>query len=40
MTIRGVNKPDSLCTTSSMRGSFRDNASTRGEFMSLVYGGR
>jgi GTP cyclohydrolase I len=40
MTIRGVNKPGSLCTTSSMRGSFRDNALTRHEFMSLVYGGR
>src|SRR5205807_10492150 len=32
MTIRGVRKPDSVCTTSAMRGSFRDNASTRSEF--------
>ncbi len=40
MTIRGVNKPDSLCTTSAMRGSFRDTAVTRSEFMALVYGGR
>lgn len=40
MTIRGVRKPGSLCTTSAMRGIFRENASTRGEFLSLVYGGR
>jgi GTP cyclohydrolase I len=40
MTIRGVRKPDSVCTTSAMRGLFRDNPSTRGELMALVYGGR
>jgi len=40
MTIRGVRKPDSLCTTSAMRGSFRDNQATRSEFLALVYGGR
>jgi GTP cyclohydrolase I len=40
MTIRGVRNPDSLCTTSAMRGAFRDNASTRSELMSLVFGGR
>ena len=40
MTIRGVRKPGSLCTTSAMRGSFRDNALTRSELLSLVYGGR
>jgi GTP cyclohydrolase I len=40
MTIRGVRKPDSVCTTSAMRGVFRDNHSTRGELMALVYGGR
>ena len=40
MTIRGVRKPGSLCTTSAMRGGFRDNQSTRTEFLSLVYGGR
>jgi GTP cyclohydrolase I len=39
MTVRGVRKPDSLCTTSAMRGVFRDNPSTRGELMALVYGG-
>jgi GTP cyclohydrolase I len=40
MTIRGVRKPESLCTTSAMRGVFRDSQSTRGELMALVYGGR
>jgi GTP cyclohydrolase IA len=40
MTIRGVRKPDSLCTTSAMRGSFQTNQSTRAELMALVYGPR
>ena len=40
MTVRGVRKPDSVCTTSAMRGTFRSNPSTRGELMALVYGGR
>ncbi|HZY86657.1 MAG TPA: GTP cyclohydrolase I FolE [Gemmataceae bacterium] len=40
MTVRGVRKPDSVCTTSAMRGTFRSNQSTRGELMALVYGGR
>lgn len=40
MTIRGIRKPGSLCTTSAMRGTFRDNALSRGELLSLVYGGR
>ena len=40
MTIRGVRKPDSLCTTSAMRGGFRDNPSTRSELLALVYGSR
>jgi GTP cyclohydrolase I len=38
MTIRGIRKPGSICKTSSMRGIFRDNASTRMELMSLIYG--
>jgi GTP cyclohydrolase I len=38
MTIRGVRKPDSICTTSAMRGTFRDNQSTRSELMALIYG--
>ncbi len=40
MTIRGVRKPGSLCTTSAMRGMFQTNPSTRAEMMALVYGGR
>jgi len=40
MTIRGIRKPDSICTTSAMRGAFRDNPSTRMELMALVYGSR
>jgi GTP cyclohydrolase I len=40
MTIRGVRKPNSLMTTSAMRGVFHANQSTRTEFMSLVYGSR
>jgi GTP cyclohydrolase I len=40
MTVRGVRKPDAVCTTSAMRGSFRDNAATRTELMSLIYGPR
>jgi GTP cyclohydrolase I len=40
MTIRGVRKPDSICTTSAMRGIFRENQSTRTELMALIYGGR
>jgi GTP cyclohydrolase I len=40
MTIRGVRNPDSNCTTSAMRGQFRDSQSTRAELMSLIYGPR
>jgi GTP cyclohydrolase I len=40
MTVRGVRKPDSICTTSAMRGTFRSNQSTRSELMALVYGSR
>jgi GTP cyclohydrolase I len=40
MTVRGVRKPGSLTTTSAMRGTFRENPSTRGELMSLIYGPR
>jgi GTP cyclohydrolase I len=40
MTIRGIRKPDSITTTSAMRGVFKDNQSTRAEFMALVYGSR
>jgi GTP cyclohydrolase I len=40
MTIRGVRKSDAVCTTSAMRGAFRDSAATRSELMALVYGPR
>jgi len=40
MTIRGVREAHSICTTSAMRGTFRDNQSTRSELMSLIYGTR
>lgn len=36
MVMRGVQKQDSSMVTSAMLGSFRDNASTRAEFLSLV----
>ena len=39
MTIRGVRKPGSLCTTSAMRGIFRERQSSRAELMSLIFGG-
>lgn len=38
MTIRGIRKPGSVCTTSAMRGVFRDNASSRAELTALIYG--
>jgi GTP cyclohydrolase I len=40
MTIRGVRKPGSICTTSAMRGAFKDQQSTRAELMALLSGGR
>lgn len=40
MTIRGIRKAQSMCTTSAMRGGFKDNQSTRAEFMALIYSGR
>jgi GTP cyclohydrolase I len=40
MTIRGIRKSDAVCTTSAMRGAFRDSAATRSELLALVYGRR
>jgi GTP cyclohydrolase I len=40
MTIRGVRKANSICTTSAMRGSFETNQSSRAELMALIYGSR
>jgi len=36
MTVRGVKKPGSRVVTSANRGLFRENPSTRAEFMSLL----
>jgi GTP cyclohydrolase I len=38
MAMRGIRKPGSTTVTSAVRGSFRDNAATRAEAMSLVLG--
>ena len=40
MSIRGVRKTDSVCTTSAMRGVFQSNLSTRSEFMALIQTGK
>ena len=38
MTMRGVRKANSICTTSAMRGGFKDHPATRSEFMALIHG--
>ncbi len=38
MAIRGVRKPNSICTTSAMRGGFKIHESTRAELMALIRG--
>ena len=40
MAVRGVRKPDAVCTTSAMRGTFKENLSTRSEFMALIGRGK
>jgi GTP cyclohydrolase IA len=40
MTVRGIRKPGSMCVTSSMKGTFRANLSSRSEVMTLIYGDR
>lgn len=39
MMMRGVEKQNSKAVTSALRGVFRDDAKTRGEFLRLVHGG-
>jgi len=36
MSTRGVNKPDVIMVTSTMLGAFRDNPSTRREFLAFI----
>jgi GTP cyclohydrolase I len=36
MTMRGVQKQDSLMVTSAMLGSFRAEQATRAEFLNLI----
>ena len=36
MTARGIRKPGARMVTSAMRGAFRQNPSTRHEFMNLI----
>ena len=36
MTMRGINKQDSIMTTSSLTGAFRDDSAVRQEFMNLI----
>jgi GTP cyclohydrolase I len=37
MMMRGVQKQNSVMTTSSILGSFHDDAATRQEFLSLIH---
>jgi GTP cyclohydrolase I len=36
MMMRGVEKQNSVMTTSSVLGSFHENAATRAEFLNLI----
>jgi GTP cyclohydrolase IA len=40
MTTRGIHKPGVTMVTSRMLGEFRDNPSTRREFLAMIQGGR
>jgi GTP cyclohydrolase I len=40
MSIRGIRKPGTICTTSAMRGTFRANLSTRSEMLALIHNKR
>ena len=40
MSMRGIQKQNSAAVTSAMLGSFRSDARTRSEFLSLIKGGR
>ncbi|MBT5459635.1 MAG: GTP cyclohydrolase I FolE, partial [Rhodospirillaceae bacterium] len=36
MTTRGIHKPGAIMTTSRMLGAFRNDASTRREFLAMI----
>jgi GTP cyclohydrolase I len=36
MTMRGIRKTGASCTTSSMRGVFRENLSSRAEILGMI----
>jgi GTP cyclohydrolase I len=36
MAMRGIQRPGARMVTSAMRGSFRENAATRAEFMAII----
>ena len=38
MTLRGIRKPGSTMVTSELRGIFKENAASRAEVLSLIYG--
>ena len=40
MVMRGVEKQNSKTVTSALRGTFRDDAKSRDEFLRLAHGGR
>jgi GTP cyclohydrolase I len=40
MTVRGVRKPGSVCTTSAMKGAFLKHHASREEILTLIYGNR
>ena len=37
MTMRGIQRPGSRMITSAMRGTFRENAATRSEFLAIIH---
>ena len=37
MTMRGIQRPGSRMITSAMRGLFRENPSTRSEFLAIIH---